>query len=125
MAASLRRGTWRHLPALLIAAGFLLPLAYMASGSLRRPGTAPPRSADLVPWPPTLDADERAFGLVDLGRYLLNSLAVAAVTVPLTILVASWAGFAMATLAMFAATALAVLAQWLIVRRWRGAFAAA
>ena len=88
-------GGWRHLPAALIAVGFLLPIVYMITGSLRAPGTAPPRTADLVPWPPTTAAYERAFELVDLWRYIVNSVVVAAVTVPLTLLVASWAGFAM------------------------------
>lgn len=92
------RLVWRHVPPALIAAGFLLPLVYMVTGSFRRPGTAPPRSAELFPWPPTGRAYERAFELVDLGRYLLNSVLVAAVTVPLTLLVASWAGFAMTSL---------------------------
>ena len=101
-----RRDTWRHLPAVLISIGFLLPLAYMLTGSLREPGRAPPRSADLVPWPPSTDAYERAFALVDLGRYFLNSLLVAGLTVPLTILVASWAGFAMSRVNVRAAHAL-------------------
>jgi multiple sugar transport system permease protein len=96
----------RHLPASLVALGFLLPLVYMVTGSLRRPGTVPPRSADLIPLPPTTRAYERAFELVDLGRYLLNSLLVAGVTVPLTILVASWAGFAISRLGGRAARAL-------------------
>ena len=91
-------GGWRHLPATLIAVGFVLPIVYMVTGSLRTPGTAPPRTAELVPWPPTTGAYERAFELVDLGRYLLNSIVVAAVTVPLTLLVASWAGFALTRL---------------------------
>ena len=72
-------GGWRHLPATLIAVGFVLPLVYMVTGSLRTPGTAPPRTTELVPWPPTTGAYERAFELVDLGRYLLNSIVVAAV----------------------------------------------
>ncbi len=37
---------------------------------------------------------ERAFDLVDLARYTVNSLVVATLTVPLAVLVASWAGFA-------------------------------
>jgi multiple sugar transport system permease protein len=98
MQRALARGGWRHLPAALIAVGFLLPLVYMVTGSLREPGRAPPRSAELVPWPPSVRSYERAFELVDLGRYLLNSLLVAGLTVPLTLLVASWAGFAMTRL---------------------------
>ena len=44
---------------------------------------------------------ERAFELVDLGRQLLNSALVAAIAVPLTVLVASWAGFAATRLGRF------------------------
>ena len=65
-----------------------------------------------MPWPPTTAAYERAFELVDLGRYSLNSIVVAAVTVPLTLLVASWAGFAMTRLA--ARTARALIAVSLV-----------
>jgi multiple sugar transport system permease protein len=92
------RGGWRHLPAILIAAGFLLPLVYMVTGSLRKPGLPPPRTPEFLPWPPSGRSYERAFELVDLGRYLANSILVAGITVPLTLLVASWAGFAMARL---------------------------
>ena len=42
-----------------------------------------------------MESYERAFELVDLGRFALNSLAVAALTVPLSVLVASLAGFAL------------------------------
>jgi multiple sugar transport system permease protein len=71
----------------------------MASGSLREPGTPPPRSPELVPTPASTESYERAFELVDLGRYALNSLIVAALTVPLSVLFASWAGFAILLLA--------------------------
>jgi multiple sugar transport system permease protein len=90
-------GRWRHLPALLVAVLFTVPLLFMVAGSLRPTGP-PPTSIDLLP-------DELAFGnyaraveLVDLPRYALNSLIVVAVAVPLTVVVASWAGFAMARL---------------------------
>lgn len=92
------RGGWRHLPALLVSAAFLLPLVFMVSGSLREAGLPPPRTPELVPSKATVDNYERAFELVDLGRYMLNSALVVAVAVPLTLLVASWAGFAMARL---------------------------
>jgi multiple sugar transport system permease protein len=94
----MRRGSWRPLAALLLAAVFLLPLVFMVSGSLRQAGLPPPRSLELVPDPIALDNYPRAFRLVDIPRYILNSLLVAAVTVPLTVLVASWAGFAMTRL---------------------------
>jgi multiple sugar transport system permease protein len=92
------RGGWRHLPAFAVATLFLVPLVFMVSGSLRRAGLPPPRTPELVPESPTLDNYERAFELVDLGRYALNSLLVVALAVPLTVLFASWAGFAMARL---------------------------
>ncbi len=93
-----KRGGWRHLPALLLSTAFLLPLVFMVSGSLREAGLPPPRTPELVPREATLDNYERAFELVDLGRYMFNSALVVAVAVPLTLLVASWAGFAMARL---------------------------
>ena len=92
------RGGWRHLPALLVSAAFLLPLVFMVSGSLRKGGLPPPRTPELVPRDATLDNYERAFELVDLGRYMLNSALVVAMAVPLSLVVASWAGFAMVRL---------------------------
>jgi multiple sugar transport system permease protein len=94
-----RWGGWRQPAALALAVVFLLPLWFMVSASLREPGTAPPRSAELVPSPATTESYERAFELVDLGRHTLNSLIVAALTVPLAVLFASWAGFALLLLA--------------------------
>jgi multiple sugar transport system permease protein len=81
-----------------VAVGFLLPLVFMVTGSLRKAGLPPPRGFELLPWPPALDNYGRAFELVDIPRYTLNSLIVVAFAVPLTVLFASWAGFAMAQL---------------------------
>lgn len=99
-------GGWRHGPALLIAIVFLTPLALMVSGSLRQAGAPPPRSPELVPNPIAFGNYERAFEVVDLARYTLNSLLVAAIAVPLAVVVASWAGFAMSRLPRRAAAAL-------------------
>jgi multiple sugar transport system permease protein len=93
-----RRLNWRHLPALLVCAVFLLPLVYLVTGSLRKAGLPPPRSPELVPSPLAWENYDRAFQLVDIPRYALNSLIVAAFAVPLSVLFASWAGFAMARL---------------------------
>jgi multiple sugar transport system permease protein len=90
-----RWGGWRQPAAIAVAAIFLLPIWFMVSGSLREPGTAPPRSPELIPRPLSTASYDRAFDLVDLGRYAVNSLIVAALTVPLAVLVASWAGFAL------------------------------
>ncbi|HXV56255.1 MAG TPA: carbohydrate ABC transporter permease [Gaiellaceae bacterium] len=89
---------WRHALALAAVAIFVAPLVLMVSGSLRTAGLPPPRVPELVPSPLAFENYRRAFELVDLARYSLNSLLVAAVAVPLSVLVASWAGFAMARL---------------------------
>ena len=88
-------GGWRQPVAIAVTALFLLPLWFMFSGSLREPGTAPPRTPEVVPRPTSAESYNRAFELVDLGRFTLNSLVVAALTVPLAVLVASLAGFAL------------------------------
>jgi multiple sugar transport system permease protein len=81
-----------------VATAFLLPLVFLVTGSLRKAGLPPPRTAELVPEDPTLENYRRAFELVDLARYTFNSALVVAIAVPLTLLFASWAGFAMARL---------------------------
>jgi multiple sugar transport system permease protein len=93
-----RGGGWRHLPAGLVAIAFLMPLVFMVTGSLRQAGLPPPTTPELVPSPLAFDNYDRAYELVDIPRYALNSLIVVAFTVPLTLLFASWAGFAMARL---------------------------
>jgi multiple sugar transport system permease protein len=92
------RGGWRHGAALLIAVAFLLPLAYMVTGSLRKAGLPPPRTPEFVPSPVAFDNYPRAFELVDIPRYTINSAIVVAFAVPLTVLFASWAGFALSRL---------------------------
>jgi multiple sugar transport system permease protein len=94
-----RWGGWRQPAAIAVAALFVLPFWFLLAGSLREPGTVPPRTPELLPRPLSTDAYPRAFELVDLGRHLVNSLVVAALTVPLAVLVASWAGFALLLLA--------------------------
>ena len=109
------RGGWRHLPALLVSAAFLVPVWFMVGGSLRPAGAPPARGAELFPSDPTLAGYGRAFELAPLGRFLLNSLVVAAIAVPLTVVVASWAGFAISRLgprgrgAMIAASLIALM----------------
>ena len=83
----------RHVPALVAAAFFLLPLWFMVSGSLRPVGHPPPTGVELVPPTLTLDSYVRLPKLVPLLLYLRNSLIVVAVAVPLTVLTASLAGF--------------------------------
>jgi multiple sugar transport system permease protein len=70
----------------------------MVSGSLRKAGLPAPRTPELIPSPLAWGNYERAFELVDIPRYTLNSLFVVALAVPLTVLTASWAAFAMVRL---------------------------
>lgn len=91
---AVRTSPWlRHVPAIAAAAFFLLPLWFMVSGSLRPAGQAPPTGVELLPPVLTLEGYARLPDLVPLGLYLRNSLFVVAVAVPLTVLVASLAGF--------------------------------
>lgn len=88
----------RHSAALLVALIFVLPLIWAVITSLRPIGLPPPRALE---WPPAQLAWSNyveIFRVAPLGRYLGNSLLVAALGVPLTLLVASWAGFALAQL---------------------------
>src|SRR5688500_5510187 len=83
----------RHVPAALAAMVFLVPLWFMVSGSLRPVGQPPPSGVELLPSSPTLDSYLRLPALVPIATYLRNSAIVTAIAVPLTVLVASWAGF--------------------------------
>jgi multiple sugar transport system permease protein len=93
-----RGARWRTLGALVVIALFSAPLVIMLPGSLRKPGLPPPRTPELLPDPVVFSNYERAVDLVGLGRATVNSLLVAAIAVPLSVLVASWAGFALAHL---------------------------
>ena len=98
-----------HLLALLLSLLCLLPLLWMLAASLRPTGTPLPRTLDILPWPLAWENYARIFELVPLGRYMLNSLLVVALAVPLSLLTASWAGFAMSQLPRRARRRLLVL----------------
>jgi multiple sugar transport system permease protein len=100
VAAVLRRAevVVRAVVAAVVATVFVLPLVFMVAGSLRPPGLPPPRSPQLLPDPLGLGSYGRAFDLVDLARYTVNSLVVATLAAVLSVVVASFAGFAIARL---------------------------
>ena len=102
MSAEAQAGRSRRLAWILAAAVvsilFLLPLVAMLSGSLRPQGLPPPRGVELIPADPSLGAYRTAFSIVPLARSVLNSLVVAAISVPIAVLSASWGGFALAQL---------------------------
>lgn len=84
---------WWHTATITASAVFAFPLVAMAAGSLRGRGVPPPRGVELVPTDPTLEAYRLVFELLPVGTYVRNSLIVVALAVPLTVLVASLAGF--------------------------------
>lgn len=98
----LRRISWRsvlyHGVSIAVLIVFVLPLFWAASASLRQPGLPPPRTIEWIPNPVMWSNYQRLFELLPMARYVLNSLIVTAVAVPVTLIVASWAGLAMAQL---------------------------
>ena len=80
--------------ALAVAAIFLLPLAFLLLGSLRRPGLPPTSGFEWIPDPLSWQNYSTIFGIVPLRSAIINSLVVTAVAVPVTVVVASLAGFA-------------------------------
>ena len=77
---------------------FAAPLVWMIATSLRPRGLPPATRLELIPPELSLTNYPYIFEIVQLGRFLGNSLIVVAVAVPLTLLTASWAGFALAQL---------------------------
>lgn len=88
----------RFLAGLLVAALFILPLYWVLIASLRQPGLPPQPTIEWWPADPQWSNYRHIFQLVPLTRYALNSLLVVAAAVPLTLLTASLAGFAMTQL---------------------------
>jgi multiple sugar transport system permease protein len=95
MRPALSRAAWPA-GALAVSALFAAPLAFMVLGSLRGIGEPPPRGIELIPPSPGLDGYERAFEAVPFARALGNSLALAAIAVPIAVVTAALAGFALA-----------------------------
>ncbi len=95
---------------LMVVACFALPLLWMLAASLRQPGLPPSRTLEWWPTPLAWSNYLRIFEIVPLGRYIWNSLVVALLAVPITLVTASWAGFAMAQLPAQPRRLLAILA---------------
>jgi multiple sugar transport system permease protein len=90
-----RLTTWlRAVVALL----FLLPLIWMVAASFYPPGVPLPTSLQLWPEQPAWENYGRAWQLAPMGRFMLNSILVVALAVPLTLVTGSWAGLGMALL---------------------------
>lgn len=80
---------------LAIAALFLLPIYWIFTASLRQPGLPPSPSIEWWPSPATLANYPFIFDLLPMTRYIRNSLIVVGTAVPITVFIASLAGFAM------------------------------
>jgi multiple sugar transport system permease protein len=91
-----RRNTARYIAIAFGCAVFLLPLLFMISGAVRLPGLPPPDGFEWFPWPPEWSNFRAVFGFIPLHTYMLNSLIVVTFAVPITVVVASMAGFAIA-----------------------------
>ncbi|MFG2103504.1 carbohydrate ABC transporter permease [Micromonospora echinaurantiaca] len=90
---------WRTLGAAFVILVFVPPLLLLVSGSLTEPGLPPPPTPQLVPEPVSTTGYQQAVELGGLLRASLNSVLVAVVAVPLSVLVAALAGFALARVA--------------------------
>lgn len=86
---------WRSFGAAFVVLAFVPPLLLLVSGSLRRPGLPPPPRPELVPDPISTEGYATALELGGLLRASVNSLIVVAVAVPVGVLVAALAGFAL------------------------------
>ena len=90
------KANWARVVGLVLAFLFLVPLAFMLLGSLRTPGLPPPDGFEVLPDSLRWANYESVFVFIPLRRMLINSLVIVAIAVPVTVLVASWAGFAIA-----------------------------
>ncbi len=90
---------WRTLGAAFVVLVFVPPLLLLVSGSLTEPGLPPSPTPQLVPDPVSTEGYREAVEIGGLLRASLNSVLVAVVAVPLSVLVAALAGFALARLA--------------------------
>ena len=118
-----RGGAWRHLLLLPLAALFLLPLIWMVTTSLRETGQALNPRLVWVPDPIAWENFPAVFETLPIWRFAANSLFVAVVAVAITVVISSWAGFALAQLPVhwrlrlaavsFAALMVPLTAVWL------------
>jgi len=117
------RGWLRTIVVLAAGIAMTLPLVWMVSVSFRQPGQALPRELEWIPDPIVWRNYREVFDIVPFARFAANSLFVVALAVPITVLVSSWAGFALSQLAAkwrlrftafsFAVMMIPVTAYWL------------
>jgi multiple sugar transport system permease protein len=94
---------------------FAFPLVWMVSYSLRPVGAPPPVEVELFVPPYAWSNYFRLAQTVPLLQFIANSLRVILLAVPLTVIVASWAGFAISQLPRRVALALVALSVALLL----------
>lgn len=101
----------------LLVIAFTFPLVWMFSYSLRSTELPPPNRLEFFAPPFAVENYQIALNrYLPLGRFLLNSVVVVVVAVPLTVITASWAGFGMSQLSRRAQALLFGLCiAWLLV----------
>jgi len=88
----------RYALAALASLVFCLPLYWGLVASLRSAGLPPPTSVEWWPSAPAWDNYRQIFEIVPLARYALNSVIVVAIATPVTLIMASLAGFGLSQL---------------------------
>ncbi len=93
----MRHRVTRALAIVVLVVLFSLPVAFMFAGALHAPGEPPADGFDLVPGELHWNNFRIVTTLVDLLGQMRNTIVVVLVAVPVTVLVASWAGFTIVT----------------------------
>ena len=113
---SKRRLLAYHVLAITCSLGLILPLYWAFVASLGTTGAPPPPSVTWYPVDPQWHNYATVFKLIPMQQYLLNSIIVVALAVPLTLLTASLAGFSMVQLsARLKQRLLTLTIVWLII----------
>lgn len=99
----------------LLMFAFAFPLLWMLSYSLRPTSLPPSSHLELFAPPFAFENYALVTRVAPLGLYILNSFKVAALAVPLTVISASWAGFALAQLSRRLQAALLTLSVALLL----------
>lgn len=85
-----------HALAIFVTFLFSVMFLWLISSSLRQPGLAPSPSIEWIPSPITWSNYEAVFDLIPMKTFIQNSLIVVLIAVPVSIIISSWAGFALA-----------------------------
>ena len=92
------RAGLHHSLALIVTVLFFLPLFWALVNSLRAVGAPPPNTVEWWPADAHWENFSQIFDMLPVGRYLVNSLIVVGLAIPITLVTASLAGFSIAQL---------------------------